>query len=343
MSTAPARSVLAIDAGQSSIKVRHLAAGTATDWVAPALRTDMSLQPQLAAVLTDAGRRGCVVDAVGFGVSGLTDDGLDARELLSAAAPLGARSVSLAHDSITAFLGALGDGRGAVVAAGTGVVTLAVGRTEVARVDGWGYLLGDAGSGYGIGRAAFDAVLRANDGRGPATALTEAVRAVFPVLEDAYIELQADEARVQRIAAFARPVAEAAASGDAVAIAISEAAADELAHSVVSGLRRVGEAGPRGAAPGDAGAGDAIPGGAASGGGDASGGEASGDAAPPVRAIGGVLGSTVLAGAFVQAVHRRIPGADVRVGSADPLDGAALLPVVSDDSALRSRVVRIDA
>ena len=328
MSTAPARSVLAIDAGQTSIKVRHLAAGRATDWAAPALRTDMPLQPQLAAVLADAGRRGCVVDAVGFGVSGLTDDGLDARALLNAAEPLRARSVSLAHDSITSFLGALGDGRGAVVAAGTGVVTLAVGRTEVARVDGWGYLLGDAGSGYWIGRAAFDAVLRANDGRGPATALTEVVRAAFPVLEDAYIELQADEARVQRIAAFARPVAEAAASGDAVAIAISEAAADELAHSVVSGLQRVGEAG----AGGDAVRREAVPGG-----------EASGDAAPPVRAIGGVLGSTVLAGAFVRAVHRRIPGADVRVGSADPLDGAALLPIVADDSALRSRVVRIEA
>jgi len=243
----------------------------------------------------------------------------DARALLSAAAPLGARSLSVAHDSITSFLGALGDGRGAVVASGTGVVTLAVGRAEVARVDGWGYLLGDAGSGYWIGRAAFDAVLRANDGRGPATALTDVVRAEFPVLEDAYIELQADPGRVQRIAALARPVAEAAAAGDAVAITISEAAADELAHSVVSGLRRVGEAPYDGAAT-----------------------DAAGSAAPQVRATGGVLGSPVLADAFVRAMHRRIPAADVRAGSAHPLEGAALLPFVAENSALRPRIVRVE-
>ncbi|GAB6856015.1 N-acetylglucosamine kinase [Microbacterium xylanilyticum] len=312
--TSTAGGLLAIDAGQSSIKVRHVApAGVADEWARPALRTDRPLLPQLAEVLADASRRGCTAAAVGIGTSGLTEDGLDARALLTAAASLGARSLSLAHDSITSFLGALGDGRGAVVASGTGVVTLAVGRTEVARVDGWGYLLGDAGSGYWIGRAAFDAVLRANDGRGPATALTEEVRARFPVLEEAYIELQADPGRVQRIAAFARTVADAAAAGDAVSIAISEGAAEELAHSVVSGLRRVGEV-----------ADDK-------------------DASPRVRAIGGVLGSPVLAAAFVQAVHRRIPRADVRVGSADPLDGAALLPAVAVGSALRSRVVRVEA
>lgn len=311
-SPAPAGSVLAIDAGQSSIKVRHVADGVVRNWLTAAIRTDRPLLPQLAEVLADAGQRGCAAAAIGIGASGLTDEGLDARVLMRVAAQQGAQSLSIAHDSITSFLGALGDGRGAVVAAGTGVVTLAVGRTEVARVDGWGHLLGDAGSGYWIGRAAFDAVLRANDGRGPVTALTEMVRSAFPVLEDAYIELQADEARVQRIAAFARPVAEAAAAGDAVAIAISEAAAEELAHSVASGLRRVGEVTSVGAS-----------------------------ASPQVRAVGGVLGSPVLALAFEGAVRRRIPSADVRVGSADPLDGAALLPAVADDSALRPRLVRV--
>ena len=92
-----------------------------------------------------------------------------------------------------------------MVASGTGVVTLAVGRTELARVDGWGYLLGDAGSGYWLGRAALDAVMRAHDGRGDATALSAIAVAEFPDLEHAYIELQADPGRVGRIAAYARP------------------------------------------------------------------------------------------------------------------------------------------
>ena len=310
--SAPPGGVLAIDAGQSSIKVRHLADGMVANWSTAGIRTDRPLLPQLADVLAEAGQRGSTAEAVGIGASGLTDEGLEARVLMRVAAQLGARSLSIAHDSITSFLGALGDGRGAVVAAGTGVVTLAVGRTEIARVDGWGHLLGDAGSGYWIGRAAFDAVLRANDGRGPATALTDIVRAGFPVLEDAYIELQADPERVQRIAGFARPVAEAAASGDAVAVTISQAAAEELAHSVVCALLRVGEVA-----------------------------QEPGSAVLQVRGIGGVLGSAVLAGAFEEAVRRRIPTADVRVGTADPLDGAALLPAVADLSALRHRLVRV--
>ena len=42
------------------------------------------------------------------------------------------------------------------------------------------------------------AVMRAHDGRGAPTALTEVVRAEFPDLESAYIELQSDPARVGR-------------------------------------------------------------------------------------------------------------------------------------------------
>ncbi|WP_341476215.1 BadF/BadG/BcrA/BcrD ATPase family protein, partial [Cryobacterium zongtaii] len=59
--------------------------------------------------------------------------------------------------------------------AGTGVVTLAVGVHDVARIDGWGNLIGNAGSGYWIGRAALEAVMREYDGRGPVTVLTATV------------------------------------------------------------------------------------------------------------------------------------------------------------------------
>ena len=62
---------------------------------------------------------------------------------------------------------------GVVIIAGTG--SIAYGRnarSEAARAGGWGYMLGDEGSGYWIGRAALRAVLRDADRRGPATALT---------------------------------------------------------------------------------------------------------------------------------------------------------------------------
>ena len=299
-----ATSSLAIDAGQSGIKVRHADAAGASEWAGPGIRTDLPLLPQLARVIEQALEQNRDAQTVGLGVSGLTDDVADAGYLLAAATPFGVREVRLAHDSITAYLGALGDERGAVIASGTGVVTLAVGRTDVARVDGWGYLIGDAGSGYWLGRAALDAVMRAHDGRGRPTELTAIVAADFPDLERAYIELQSDPERVGRIAAYARPVADLAET-DAVAGAIVSAAGRELAASVVAGLRRVGEA-------------------------DA--------AAPRVRGIGGVFGGTALARAFTASVLEHVPAADVRIGEAHPLDGAAALAGVSPTSALAAHI-----
>ncbi|WP_166793142.1 N-acetylglucosamine kinase [Cryobacterium lactosi] len=301
-------SILAIDAGQSGIKIRHTDGGAVREWTGPGIRTDLPLMPQLSAVLADAARRGGVATRIGIGVSGLTDGAADAQSLLADAAPLGARSLTLAHDSITAYLGALDDECGVVVASGTGVVSLAVGERDVARIDGWGYLMGDAGSGYWIGRAALEAVMRAYDGRGPETALSPVVLADFPALEDAYIELQADDERVRRIARYATPVAELAAT-DAVAARIIAAAAEELAHAALTGLRRVGQ-----------------------------------DTAdvPQVRGIGGVFRSTALAREFEERVHAALPAAVVRIGSSDPLDGAARLPAVGEHSALRLRITRAE-
>ena len=148
----------------------------------------------------------------------------------------------LAHDSITSFLGALGDVSGAVVAAGTGVVALGVGRHSVARVDGWGNIMGDAGSGYWIGREALDAVMRAHDGRGGPTALTDVVRERWPDLESAYIELQAAADRVRLVASFAQPVAELAAT-DPIAADICRRAAGELATTATAALTGTAEPG----------------------------------------------------------------------------------------------------
>ncbi|KRC61613.1 hypothetical protein ASE14_12285 [Agromyces sp. Root81] len=298
-------STLAIDAGQSGIKVRHTDASGSGEWSAPGIRTDLPLLPQLARIIEQAHEGGRTAERVGLGVSGLTDDEFDAGYLLAAAAPIGARSVHLAHDSITAYLGALGDERGVVVAAGTGVVTLAVGATETARVDGWGYIMGDAGSGYWLGRAGLEAVMRAHDGRGAPTALTEVVRADFPDLEAAYIELQGDLGRVQRIASYARAVADAAAAGDAVAEQIVTDGARELAASAFAGLRRVGESG--------------VP-------------------DPHVRGVGGLFLGEVLGREFVAAIRAEIPGAEIRLGEAHPLDGAAALADVAPTSALAAHI-----
>ncbi len=232
--------LLALDAGQTGIKVRVRQDGGSEDILLPGIRTAEPLLPQLAAAVHETmARTGVRATAVAAGVSGLTSKEADASALLALLYGSSVREVALAHDSTTSFLGAMRDARGAVVAAGGGVVTLAVGRTEVARVDGWGYLMGDAGSGFWIGREALEAVMRAYDGRGPETALRDVAQQHWPDLSEAYIDLQSSHDRVATVASFASHVARLAAAGDEVARRISLRAGYELAHSVETALRRV--------------------------------------------------------------------------------------------------------
>ncbi len=218
-----AGTVLAIDAGQTGMKVRIRRQAGNEDLVFPAAsaRTSRCSHSSRTSSRAAIARTGAAPDIVTAGVSGLTDRDADPGALLGLLAGTGVRGAVLAHDSTTSFLGALGDARGAVVASGTGVVTLAVGRESTARVDGWGYIMGDAGSGYWIGREALDAVMRAYDGRGPETALTDVVRERWDDLPQAYIALQASEDRVSVVASFASAVARFAETGDAVAAAIT--------------------------------------------------------------------------------------------------------------------------
>lgn len=293
---------LAVDAGQTGIRTLLIADGVRGEQAElPGILTSEPIVAQLARVVAAAGGGGAL-DLVSIGTTGLTPtaDPVELRHLT------GAGRVLLAHDSVTSYLGALGDTRGAVVAAGTGVVTLAVGATRVARVDGWGHLIGDAGSGYWIGRAALDAVMRAHDGRGPATALTERAQAEFPEFEQAYLELQADPGRVRRIAAYARHVAELAGT-DAVAASLCDAAAHELAGSVAAALERVGEA----ERPD-----------------------------PVVCGIGGVLRAPAIATRLAAAVRSRWPQADLRDALGSGIEGAALLPEVPAGSALQPLIAR---
>lgn len=292
--------VVAIDAGQTGMKIRLTREGAAPlEEVLPGIRTHEPLLPQLADAARAVSRAHDVrVDVLSAGVSGLTEAEADAGALRAALGePV---RVLLAHDSVTSYLGALGDRTGAVVAAGTGVVTLGVGRHRVARVDGWGNIVGDAGSGYWLGREAFDAVMRAYDGRGPQTALTAIVREQWPHLDSAYIALQADEDRVAQVASLARRVADLAET-DAVAAAICRRGAAELALSVSTAIERVSE-------PGD-------------------------DAAD-VSAIGGVFRSPFLRAEFERALAQRQPGVVVRAAQGEGIDGAAGLARLADGHAL---------
>ncbi len=297
--------VLAMDAGQTGIKLRLLRPGFAPlEATYPGVRTHEPLAPQLgAAARAVRDEVGAQIGVISVGASGLVDAASAADELLRLTADLDVREILLAHDSITSFLGALGDVRGAVVAAGTGVVTFAVGPTRVARVDGWGNIMGDAGSAYWIGREALEAVMRAHDGRASATALVDVMRERWPDIESAYIDLQSDPDRVRVVASFAEAVTTLA-PVDATASQISLRAARELSLSVLTGLARVREA----------------------------------EEKEVVGMVGGVFRSAVIRTRFEELVAQDRPEARLVVPQGTGLDGAATLATLPAGHPLKARV-----
>ncbi|MFF4985885.1 N-acetylglucosamine kinase [Streptosporangium saharense] len=79
-------------------------------------------------------------------------------------------------DTLAAFAGATGEPSGTVLVAGTGATAVRIEDRRVTRwADGYGWLLGDEGSGTWIGLRAVRAVLACLDGRAGPTALREAV------------------------------------------------------------------------------------------------------------------------------------------------------------------------
>lgn len=143
--------------------------------------------------------------------------------------------VRLVNDGQIALAAGTPQGWGIVVLSGTGSIIFGQdeqGRT--ARADGWGYLMGDEGSGYHAALAALQAVAKAFDGRGLATSLTQRVTTFFKV--DSPPDLiaavhQSDRTRAE-IARLSRLVDEEALAGDAVAQRIINQAAWELAAGV---------------------------------------------------------------------------------------------------------------
>lgn len=141
--------------------------------------------------------------------------------------------VIVTGDTEIALAAAFADRPGIVVTAGTG--SMAVARDPAGRMHragGYGWQMGDEGSGYAIGRAALGAVGRAADRRSPKTDLTSLLlKATRSESMDAMVRWAA-AAGVPEVAALAPSVFEAARGGDTVAAGIMDYAARELAALV---------------------------------------------------------------------------------------------------------------
>ncbi|MDD7384784.1 MAG: BadF/BadG/BcrA/BcrD ATPase family protein [Actinomycetaceae bacterium] len=331
--------VVCIDAGQTGMRAELRANGTAAPQGSQTRQNQQNLQtrqsqltrvtvaraelpgivagapvlPQLTPLVNDLLDRYAALGApagsvriVCAGVSGL-DRSESAEEWLGELAGVGIRSVHAAHDSISSYLGALGQAPGAVVASGTGAVTVALGERNVVRVDGWGSLLGDFGSAYWMGREGLSLVLRSYDGRAEQTALTPIVTADFPDLSTMYTELQKDPRHVARIASYSKVVADLADShADEACARIASQAGELLAESVNAGLARTGQQAER---------------------------------APHIGMVGKVFDSITVRRAFTDAVMQQHPEAQFVRADGRGLDGAERLATLPASSPLAQDVL----
>ncbi|MDQ1307203.1 MAG: BcrAD BadFG protein [Actinomycetota bacterium] len=133
-----------------------------------------------------------------------------------------------------------------VVVAGTGTGFAAWHGQVVTRASGLEWLLSDEGGGYHLAVAGLRAVIRALDGRGPATMLIDSARRWTTredlPLQDALFETVYAPHSKPRVATFAEQVLVTAAGGDAIAGALLDEAACHLATGAEAVCRRCGVA-----------------------------------------------------------------------------------------------------
>jgi N-acetylglucosamine kinase-like BadF-type ATPase len=294
---------LAVDAGQTEIRAALLGERGPRNATAPGvMRMDGRVGPEevTAALLVAIERLEPLprpLPPAGIGLSGFEaaseEDLRLVLERLRRDLPI--ERASIASDGLTALLGAIGARNGSVVAAGTGTVCVGRRGDRFVKVDGWGSLLGDAGSGFSIGRAGLESALRHTDGREGSRALARAAMRRYGSISRLPETVYGAAVPTRAVAAFAIDVAGAAARGDEAAIEILAEAGRELAITACAALGRLFE--------------------------------------PGELALVSYTGNVFLAGEpllrpFIDEVAARWPAAEVVAPAGDSLAGAALLAEV---------------
>lgn len=183
--------------------------------------------------------KGFTVNGVYLGITGVLTDG-SIEQLLKEKFDADATVVS---DIELAYRANFSEGQGILLYAGTGSVAYAIDTNSgVHKIGGWGYLLGDEGAGYWIGREAIRQTLFTleshdviNDG-----GLTQLILNNMDATDwDSIKEFVYSQER-SAIAALSRTVDTAANNGDTTAISILIAAAEHLVDLVhrVDGILR---------------------------------------------------------------------------------------------------------
>ena len=142
--------------------------------------------------------------------------------------------------ALAALSASLGTGDGIVAIADTSSAVFARKSGTMIQVGGWGYLLGDDGSAYDLGRRALNASLMMLDGRGEETMIAEEVSALYGgPLGELVAKIYASDSK-RMIASFAPALLNAAAASDPVAMRELYCATDNFVRSISTARLKCG-------------------------------------------------------------------------------------------------------
>lgn len=185
---------------------------------------------------------GAFPHAIFVGAAGAARDEVSStlRSTLESRFP-GAR-VGVRDDAYIALRACVPEGDGAVLVAGTGSIAYAQRGQEEFRCGGYGFLLGDEGSGFSIGAAALRLLLRVFDERAPRDEFADGLLAEIGARSAADVagRMYGAPNPVAEIAAVAPVVLRYANQGDRSASRIVQAAALELSEMAKSLVKRAG-------------------------------------------------------------------------------------------------------
>ncbi|KIY23858.1 MULTISPECIES: BadF/BadG/BcrA/BcrD ATPase family protein [Mesobacillus] len=145
------------------------------------------------------------------------------------------QKIKIKNDAQAALASGTWGESGLILIAGTGSIVYGISTTtgKSTRVGGWGFLLGDEGSGFYIGQRALKAVMKSYDDRGPKTELTTLILNHFQLQHvPELVRIYSGENIVPNIAKLSKIVFSAAKNEDPVALEILENAVNELIKMV---------------------------------------------------------------------------------------------------------------
>lgn len=147
-------------------------------------------------------------------------------------------------DAYISIVAAHGEEKGIVTISGTGSISLGIdSKGKLHRTGGWGHILGDEGSGYYFGREGLIAIMKAYDGRGEKTIISNKVLDYlgFNTEEEIPKYVYSNIGEKAKIAKLAPLVIEAASEGDKVSTEIVNRGIMDLVNMTNTTYKKIGE------------------------------------------------------------------------------------------------------